>query len=605
VKNKIKLYAVPICLAIALLLTASASYAQTPQFVAAGSSAVFTETAIAGGTGDPITGSAARCGTHLWTSKTSSHNVAAAVDPRAGIPVEPGNIWVIWDAVPANTVCVFISVDSIVGLRMLFATAAGPAYATVSLNNNLGLLNNCNVALAGDNAIPYFTDDAGGLPTAICTIVQGATITSAFTDIRAEDGEFMNARASQFPGYPFGTAIKSAFTTDSAQVQDFYIAGNDPVDPAHPAVRATEAVSIGAQVVMHFLNTGTGGPFAAGDFGTLFAAGGNVNSHTLDLLYAPASNNLALNRTTDVNGSTAASQPINLAYREPTSGTYNTFEFQLPHEKGADGNQESAFPVGCAGFVQSGTAAFPVGGAPCVGRNPAYATAANGAQRARVIGTGQMVKVVNASKNAMGYAFWSFANFRNQPNVKYLTVDGIDPLGPSGGYTGVPPQCTGTVNPPSTLSCPALSLAGITTGNYRNWNVVRLVVVQTSVDAARNAFAKAFVSEIQDIDHALINDLVPLKFCSVPNLVTHTCTTTAAGLSVFRSHYALPSGAPFADPVAGPWLPGAPQVPSNGNPGVGPAESGGDVAGSIFNVQSDADFFADSGSTAEITGYIQ
>src|SRR5215468_1610181 len=182
--NKKALLAAVLCLVIALLLFASASYAQVPQFVSAGSSAVFTETAIAAATGDPITGSAARCGSHLFTSTTGGKNVAAGIDPRPGIPAEPGNIWIVWDQSPnPTTVCVFLSVDSIVGLRLLHAAAVGPTFSTISLNNNLGVLNNCNNVVVGDSAIPYFTD-TDSLPTAICQVVQGATISSAFSDIR-------------------------------------------------------------------------------------------------------------------------------------------------------------------------------------------------------------------------------------------------------------------------------------------------------------------------------------------------------------------------------------------------------------------------------------
>jgi len=600
--NKMKLFAAPLFTAIALFLSASASYAQAPQFVAAGSSAVFTETAIAAATGDPITGSPARCGSHLWTSKSGgspNKNVAAGIDPRPGIPAEPGNIWIVWDNnTTPTTVCAFLSVDSIVGVRLLMAAASGPVYSTVSLNNNLGVLNNCNAAITGDNAIPYFTD-TDPLPTAVCAVVQGATITSAFTDIRAEDAEFANFRATTL-GWAFGQAVQSAFTNTSAQIQDFFINGKDPNTGV--AVRATESASIGAQAMVHFVNTGTG-TVNPGDFGNLFASGGNINSRTIDLIYAPAGNGLTLNHTTDVAGAQGVvGQPLNIGYREPTSGSYNTFEFQLPHEKGSDGSQESAFKsvaTGC--FAPSGTQAFPVaGGVNC--HNPSYQTQ-NGAVRARVIGTGEMVTVVNASHNAMGYAFWSFSNFRNKSNVKYLTVDGVDPLGPAGGYTGNFPQCTGTINA-NNLVCPALSLDGVVNGNYRNWNVVRLLVVQSSVDSARNAFAKAFVSEIQDINHQTINDLVPLKFCTAFNATTHVCTATANDMNVFRSHYALPAAG--ADPTAGPWLPGNPTIPINGTPiALALPESGGDMAGAIFNIQSDLDFFTDSGSTAVITGYIQ
>lgn len=596
--NKIKLFAAPLCLAIALLLSASACYAQMPQLSAAGSSAVFVQMAVAAATGDPITQSPARCGSHLWTSKSSTSNIAAAIDPRPGIPAEPGNIWIVWDnnAAP-TTVCFYISLDTIVGDRMLYAAAPGPAYSTLSLNNNLAKLNNCNAAVAGDNAIPYFTD-TDPLPTNICTIVQGATITAAFSDIRAEDAEFMNYRATTL-GWAFGQAVQSSFNSTSAQIQDFYINGKDPNTGV--AVRPTESLNIGAQAMLMIVNTGTG-TVNPGDFGNLFPSGGNVNSRTIDLVFSPAGNGITLNHTVDVAGvGGIVGQPLNVAYREPTSGSYNTFEFQLPHEKGSDGSQEFSFPSVATGCFAPGSTGFPIPGAVNC-HNPSYQTQ-GGAARARVIGTGQMVSVVNNSHNGMGYAFWSFSNFRNITNTKYLTLDGVDPLGAAGGYNGSFPQCTGTINA-NNLVCPSLSLAAIANGSYRNWNIIRLLTVTSAVDAGRNAFAKAFVSEIQDVAKNTINDFVPTQFCSVPNLTTHTCTTFADGLHVFRSHYALP--AVNSDPTAGPWLPGNPTIPINGTPiSLAINESGGDVAGAIFNDQSDVDFFTDSGSTAVLTGYIQ
>src|SRR5262249_41531718 len=158
----------------------------------------------------------------------------------------------------------------------------------------------------------------------ICQVVQGATISSAFSDIRAEDGEFANYRATTL-GWAFGQTVHSAFTTASAQIQDFFINGHD--SNTGVAVRATESVSIGAQVILHTVNTGTG-TVNAGDFGNLVAGGGNVLSRTIDLIYAPAGNGETLNHTVDVTGTrNVAGQPLNLTYREPVSGTYNTFEF--------------------------------------------------------------------------------------------------------------------------------------------------------------------------------------------------------------------------------------------------------------------------------------
>lgn len=55
---------------------------------------------------------------------------------------------------------------------------------------------------------------------------------------------------------------------------------------------------------------------------------------------------------------------------------------------------------------------------------------AGGGTRERGIGTGDITKSVNALANSIGYVFFSYealvpASF---PNIKYLELDGVDPL---------------------------------------------------------------------------------------------------------------------------------------------------------------------------------
>ena len=80
------------------LLTASAIQAQTV-LNAVGSSGVFATTGLAAITADPVTGAAALCGTNFWSGGSGSpSSLAFAIDSRnAGIPHEPGTIWVAWD----------------------------------------------------------------------------------------------------------------------------------------------------------------------------------------------------------------------------------------------------------------------------------------------------------------------------------------------------------------------------------------------------------------------------------------------------------------------------------------------------------------------------
>ena len=128
--KNLKLFATPLALAGALLC-ASTSFGQiTPQLVAVGSSGAFGAAGVAAVTADPITGSAAPCGTNFWTGNT---NVASGLDGRSnGIPTEPGKIWVAWNgngtAGSTTIICAYLSVDSIVGQRLFFGQHQSPRH---------------------------------------------------------------------------------------------------------------------------------------------------------------------------------------------------------------------------------------------------------------------------------------------------------------------------------------------------------------------------------------------------------------------------------------------------------------------------------------------
>ena len=93
--KKSKLFATPLALAGALLFASTCFGQITPQIVAVGSSGAFGAAGVAAVVADPITGTAAPCGTNFWTGNT---NVASGLDGRsAGIPAEPGKIWVAWN----------------------------------------------------------------------------------------------------------------------------------------------------------------------------------------------------------------------------------------------------------------------------------------------------------------------------------------------------------------------------------------------------------------------------------------------------------------------------------------------------------------------------
>jgi hypothetical protein len=632
---KCKPLAVAFCLAAALLVASTAfGQAITPQVVAVGSSGIFNTMAVAAVSADPITGAAAPCGTHIWTQAGGNTTVAAIDGRSAGIPPEPGKIWVAWDNSTTPTkICAFLTVDSIVGDRIFL----GQHQSTVNGGESNGTLVLNPGSAGGSCQVPLLQDDGAtcstspitagnALPTAIQQSLNGQPFNVAFSDIRAEDAVFANSRAICTPAnsattclgygpYPIGTPFESSYSVTSglatpAQVIAYQISGfTDPV--SQYVVPNTITTNVGAEPVTFIVNVSdTTDP---GGFGTLFPSGGNTQSHTMALVFSGL-----LGLTTDVSGTQGVTgKPMRVLLREATSGTYNTFEWQIPRAKGTDYAQETglAFTAGdgktdCSAEANqgpsepgypgtwntTGNGSFdlpPSANLGCV--DPLYIAGPNGSSRTRGIGTGEVVKAVNTNDpnvpNAIGYAFWNFSNFTSKPNLKYLTLDGNDPLGPVvGGYTGVFPACSGFANL-GTLSCPQLSFASIKEGAYRNWNVMRAITYcspTTTPSCTGNSLPVNFLSPnyvatlikaAQDQAEVNINDIVPYQYCG-----NASCSTETKNLTVFRSHYFV-SGA------------------NEANGTHGEAEAGGDMLGAIFNVQSDIDYFNNTGS--EILEFLQ
>ncbi len=188
--------------------------------------------------------------------------------------------------------------------------------------------------------------------------------------------------------------------------------------------------------------------------------------------------------------------------------------------------------------------------------NPLMQTYASGGTRKRAIGTGEEVAEVGATPDAIGYAFWSFGNFAMVTGTtKYVTVDGIDPL--RGIYlNGQFPSCSA---PP----CPGtVTFAHVKDGTYPLWSLLRIVTVSPMPAGIQQLYNAALSEAI------VIPDFVP-----------------ATQLSIFRSHYN--------------------QSGVTGSNGIiaGMPEAGGDMGGAIYNILSDKDYYADTGT--EILGQMQ
>ncbi|HXX20526.1 MAG TPA: hypothetical protein VEJ46_14070 [Candidatus Acidoferrum sp.] len=657
------------------------SFAATPprpQVVGVGASALFPSMAIAAVTGDPITGAGA-CGSNLWTGggfNSDGIAVAAGVDNRTGVQAdEPGNIWIVWngDAVPTlgdatvTQVCVFLAVDAVVGQRLFLAQLNNGGAQTngyISLDTaDTSVKSACKVAFLNDTgascqANPVVKGNV--LPQYIYNIVNGANFNVAFTDGRPEDDLFASNRALCSPGnqtsglatclgYNFNaigtgfyTPIFSSFDANNVayvvpysipasstpgsasngttltQGSVTYTIGFDPIDTSY-SIPAITTIPIGADPVLVLVNWGGTSTCSFNAFPAT-----NVDAHVLSQLYAGFEAH-----TTGILGLPCPSGvpvAVPVIQREPTSGTYNTFEWQAVRTRDSQyGNsQETGLPAPSSSNSDNGTT-FPCGitnAASYAGAgtysNPDTTLSGGCADpldvknfggytnwRLRAIGTSDMLSALNQATttnssnlaDAIGYAFWSLGSFGGKTNVHYLTVGNVDPLyagytSTNGGNGGVFPttgsggQCTGFFNTTPAFSCSGWNLptfVNITNGSYRIWSLLRAVVDQTpqsyqATSLTGTITVASLIQAAQDQAHVNVPDFVPFQICA-----NTSCSSTTSTLPVFRSHYGQVG-----------------QYPNNGiglTPGL--TESGGDVNGDVIPVASEADFVNYYGPTGE------
>ncbi|HEX8814927.1 MAG TPA: hypothetical protein VF753_05445 [Terriglobales bacterium] len=510
----------------AMMLSSLSSFAKaTVNFLGAGSSAMFNTFAYAGY-------KSSTCGSNIWSFK----NGAQGVDNRgAGVPAQLGTVWVEWDNSTApKVVCAYLSVDSVVGNTLFFAKP----------NSTFQIVEAANTP--GQSKIPGITDTAGGIPAAVIAALNNQAFNAGMTDIRPEDALFATNRAlgtldtvkynglGYGPG-PVGTPISDSFGLNtSATPVLFALSGKDPISGQFAKTWTT--TSVGAEPVVIFVNTTQTG--SDGDFSN---ANAFQNVNRFDLTMAV---NGTYPYTRDISSATGLPAiPMNIALREPTSGTYNTFEFCIPRSLEINSTQELGVNPGVAG------------GNPLNIANP-Y----SGGWRKRVIGTGEMTSEVSsaANGNVLGYAFWSTGNFANiQGNVRYLTLDGVDPIFPS--YEG------GTFPPNCSTNCPGeVSFTNIINGSYPAWTVLRVATVSPIP-----AGVQALITNAQNFAVSTIPDFVPFS------------VNGSQYLTVFRSHFSRPGLKPGT------------QI-SNGHIS-GVQEHGGDEGGAVLTLQADLDNITDTG----------
>jgi len=482
------------------------------QFNGAGSTGMFNLAALAAD-------QAAGCGTNIWTKK----NGASGIDSRrSDIPAQTANIWIVWNNAK-TTICAYLGVDSVIGNILLFAQPV----ATLSIPSS-------EIGESGDNLIPTLTDVP--LDATVYAALNNQPFNAAPTDIRSEDALFAVNRAlapwsndAHCTGLGYtgdglvGVPILSSQSSKQVTPVAFSISGTDPFNGA--PIPAWTSLNVGAEPIIVFVNTSdtSSAGFGSGNFT-------NVNRFVLaDVL------NGTLTRTRDIaNVAGLPSVGAHVFLREPTSGTYNTTEFNIP------GSAE----IGSCQELNVNPATD----------NPLNLTYASGGSRQRVVGTGEMVSTVGATSDAIGYSFWSTGNFAKVlTTTKYLSVDGIDPLNYSWYQShGALPNCV--------APCPGLiPFVNVLNGSYPAWTILRVSCYTTN--GVCPAGVTALVAAAQKNANK-VPDLVPVS-----------------ALQVFRSHFDRPEELHPA---------------SNGNAGE-PVESGGDEGGAVFPKNADADFFSDTG----------
>jgi len=563
-----------LAVAIAVLATAMmfgpAVNAQTFPFVAAGSSGAFQALAFAGDFGaTPV------CGKFNWSQGkgfVTGHDNRTA----AGASDVAGTIIVEWNTSDGTaggtptTICAYLNIDSIVGVRLFFAQPQGSI-------NFVGGCPSGGIAPSSPQQVPLLPPDVT-LPQGVCNALNGHVFNAAPSDIRPEDAAFGTQRAcaaytatSTGLGYGGtgnacspGVSIVSGFGSSPASAQPiaFNISGTDPITGT--AIPAYKSLNVGAQLMMVLANaTDT----SDGGAGLGNAAFNNVDRWVLAEVF-----NRTLSRTRDLipGGESLPAVPLNIVLREPLSGTMNTIEFQIARNKEIDSSQELLIN--------------PNGGPPTGwtgATNPLDITKTKGGSRKiRAIGTGEMIKALAgttsptsspALKNQIGYAFFSYGNVAPLTNGtstsvgKYLTVDGVDPLyadyasNPNG--PGVLPVCT--VGSGSSSCTNAISFPNIVNGSYPIWNVLR-VITTTSLGANGGS--------VSNLVNAAQNYVTNTAY-NVPDFVPYN------NLAVFRSHSAITLNGK--------------SVPAH-NGFTSAVESGSDVDGAVFNVESELDYQSDT-----------
>jgi hypothetical protein len=344
-----------------------------------------------------------------------------------------------------------------------------------------------------------------------------------------------------------GTNVQSFYSTALFHVLDFNVTGNDPINTG-AAVPAYTVVTVGAQPIVVAVgpndSTGTGLNLAS-----------DIPSYVLMNFY-----NGSLGRASDLfSSNSTVIQPwaVTTLVREPLSGTYNTFEWSAINNSQFHDSQDAFNCNGSGGVFANPMDLRSLNGKPANGGGQF-------AQRRRVIGTGEMVKQLNLATdtdNRLGYFFWSAGNASGLTNVKYLTVNGVDPL--QNTYSnGTLPGSGGPGDP----GLGAVTFKNLNAGDYSIWSALRIVTRSPFTTAVNN-----LVSSLQGLN------------------TTQHDMITLANLNIWHSHYYMPAIGSNSS-ANGATISTANDLCNT--PGA-LAETGGDAGGATILVKANNDFCQD------------
>ncbi|MGA7697089.1 MAG: FG-GAP-like repeat-containing protein [Candidatus Sulfotelmatobacter sp.] len=553
------------------------------QAIIAGSTAFWSE---AGEAAYTLGGTTTTC---AWTTSAAVDDSSFVIDQRVPplpqyLPqsIDYGPLWVTWTPGTAGGTCAapdstsqvwaYIGLDSVVGDRCFFAQPQCTLYVGrfnetggVSLPAE-GVITPLSPGTAGANALPGITDTP--LPAGVLAAFNGQTISIAASDILPVDARFASYATlapcgplgtdTQFSGLGYGpyeinrhfgsimfspAPILSYFTQNYTNVNDFNVYGTDPAS-GNP-IPAYSITPVGAIPVIVAVNTSNPNGFGSSQVA-------NVGRADLGLLFT----NLFL-RTADAiaqpfAGTGATYYGLSALIPSPLSGSYNIFEHSITNSKELYRSLDlnNCTPDN-ADFV---IIANPLTSSRNIGSNTGY--------RYRVIGTNEMLSELQATQDSIGFELWSAENFAGTTNLKYVSVDGVDPLFNTYSDGTIPQSGNGLL--------PNVTLSHVVDGSYPIWNEERLISSLSNAGVAAT-FASYTQSQLSFGAGATRPDFIP-----------------DSQLNVFHMHFA-PFGVTFnATNTAsdGPKVCGA-----GSNP-----EDGGDVGGLVLGLQAGADFCVMNGN---------